>query len=155
MIQRSHIHGYGLYARNNIVANEMIVEYIGEKVRQGVADKREIDYEQRGFGSCYLFRLDGSDIVDATCIGGMARFMNHCCEPNAYAQVIETNRSPAGALFENTSLCSPVKREKHIVIMALRNIHAGEEVTYDYKFAIEEVKISCFCGASKCKGAMN
>lgn len=51
----------------------MIIEYIGEKVRQPVADIREEQYEQEGVGSCYLFRLDKEFIVDATRTGGMAR----------------------------------------------------------------------------------
>jgi SET domain-containing protein len=33
-------------------------------------------------------RLDKDEIIDATRKGGMARFINHCCEPNAYARVI-------------------------------------------------------------------
>jgi len=51
----------------------LIVEYIGEKIRQAVADKREKVYENEGVGSCYLFRLDKDEIVDATRTGGMAR----------------------------------------------------------------------------------
>ena len=37
---------------------------------------------------------------------------------------------------------------KRIVIYAHRNIDAGEEVTYDYKFPIEDDKIPCLCGAA-------
>jgi SET domain-containing protein len=68
--------------------NDLIIEYIGQKIRQVVADRREAVYEQEGVGSCYLFRLDKDEIVDATRTGGMARFMNHCCEPNAYAGIV-------------------------------------------------------------------
>ena len=64
------------------------MEYIGQKIRQVVADKRETVYEDMGVGSCYLFRLDKDDIIDATSTGGMARFMNHCCDPNAYAGIV-------------------------------------------------------------------
>ena len=44
---------------------------------------------------------------------------------------------------------------KHIVIFAGRDIQEGEEITYDYKFPIEDVKLKCYCGASKCQGSMN
>ena len=118
----------------------MIVEYIGERIRQGVADSREKRYEEEGVGSCYLFRLDRTYIIDATRTGGMARFMNHCCEPNAYARVIPTDHTG---------------QEKHIIIMAGRDIAEGEEVTYDYKFPIEDDKLRCYCGASRCRGTMN
>lgn len=31
-------------------------------------------------GSSYLFRIDESNVVDATSAGYLARFMNHSCE---------------------------------------------------------------------------
>jgi len=138
LVRRSHIHGWGLFARCHFAKDDMIIEYIGEKVRQVVADRRESQYEQEGVGSCYLFRLDKEDIVDATRTGGMARFINHCCEPNAYARVITTD-----------------KDQKHIIIFAGKSIQIGEEVTYDYKFPIEDKKLKCYCGAPKCSGSMN
>ena len=139
-VRRSHIHGWGLFCRKGFNKGDMIVEYIGEKIRQAVADKREVQYEDEGVGSCYLFRLDKTDIIDATRRGGMARFMNHCCEPNAFARVIPTDH---------------VGTDKHIIIMAGREILEGEEVTYDYKFPLEENKLRCYCGAARCKGYMN
>ena len=36
---------------------------------------------------------------------------------------------------------------KRIVIYASRDIDLGEELTYDYKFPIEDEKIPCLCGA--------
>ncbi len=88
-------------------------------------------------------RLDKDDIIDATKIGAKARFINHCCDPNAYARIIECANPLTGI------------EEKHIVIMAAKNIQEGEEITYDYKFPIEEKKLKCFCGAIRCKGSMN
>ena len=35
----------------------MIIEYVGELVRQPVADRREKAYERQGMGSSYLFRV--------------------------------------------------------------------------------------------------
>lgn len=139
-VKKSHIHGWGLFARCSFAKDDMIVEYIGVIIRQAVADRREAMYEDEGVGSCYLFRLDKDDIIDATRTGGMARFMNHCCEPNAYARNITTEG---------------LEIEKHIVIFAARDIQEGEEITYDYKFPIEETKLKCYCGATKCKGSLN
>jgi histone-lysine N-methyltransferase SETD1 len=116
------------------------MQYIGEAIRQVVADRREQQYEDEGVGSCYLFRLDKEVIVDATRRGGMARFMNHCCEPCAYARVITTDEE---------------KGLKHIIIFAARGIQEGEEITYDYKFPIEDEKLKCYCGAPRCNGSMN
>ena len=137
-VKRSHIHGWGLYLKVNLERDEPIVEYMGEVVRQCVADKRERHYEASGVGSCYLFRLDRNEIVDATRRGNLGRFINHSCDPNAYARTIQLDA-----------------RTKKIVIFSRRDMHAGEEVTYDYKFPIEDDKIVCLCGSTSCRGSMN
>ncbi len=57
----------------------MVIEYVGQMIRQSVADLREKRYEALGIGSSYLFRVDADAIVDATKYGNLARFINHCC----------------------------------------------------------------------------
>lgn len=169
-MRKSVIHGGGLFARDVFEKNEMIVEYIGQQIRQAVADRREAQYEEEGVGSCYLFRLDKENIIDATRTGGMARFMNHSCEPNAYAKVITTTRIIGLNQSKDREVdcqdqvtvqggsgsgeCREIE-EKHIIIMAMRDILEDEEITYDYKFPIEEKKLKCYCGASTCLGSMN
>jgi len=44
---------------------------------------------------------------------------------------------------------------KHIVLFAKRPLIKGEEIMYDYKLPIEEIKIICHCGARNCRGYMN
>ncbi|XP_059638347.1 histone-lysine N-methyltransferase ATXR7 isoform X2 [Cornus florida] len=48
-----------------------------------------------------------------------------------------------------------VEGEKKIFIYAKRHIAAGEEITYNYKFPLEEKKIPCNCGSRRCRGSMN
>jgi histone-lysine N-methyltransferase SETD1 len=159
---RSAIHNWGLYAEENITANDMIIEYVGEKVRQQVADMRERRYLKSGIGSSYLFRIDENTVIDATKRGGIARFINHSCTPNCTAKIIKVDGS------------------KRIVIYALRDIERGkskcqscflerksrsinivlpdEELTYDYKFEREwdsDDRIPCLCGSTGCKGFLN
>lgn len=136
---RSAIHNWGLYAVEPISANEMIIEYVGEVIRQPLADIRERHYVRSGIGSSYLFRVDETTVVDATKRGGIARFINHCCTPSCTAKIIK------------------VEGQKRIVIYALRDIAANEELTYDYKFEREygEERIPCLCGSSGCKGYLN
>ena len=156
---RSAIHNWGLYAMENIAANDMIIEYVGEKVRQQVADMRERQYLKSGIGSSYLFRIDENTVIDATKRGGIARFINHSCDPNCTAKIIK------------------VEGSKRIVIYALRDIGQSksfsyvspgevqqltispdEELTYDYKFEREwgsDDRIPCLCGTTKCKGFLN
>ena len=114
--KRSHIHGWGLFTKIDIPKNDPIVEYMGEVIHKPVADKREKLYDESGEGSCYMFRLDLTRIVDATVMGCMARFMNHSCSSNAYAKVITVDDPKVGS-------------EKKIVVIANRDIMAGEEIT--------------------------
>ncbi|XP_064651585.1 uncharacterized protein LOC135502566 [Lineus longissimus] len=135
-VYRSLIHGRGLYCKRAIDAGEMVIEYAGEVIRSVMTDKREKYYESKGIG-CYMFRIDDYDVVDATMHGNAARFINHSCDPNCYSKVIQ------------------VEGKKHIVIFAMRAIQRGEELTYDYKFPIEDVKIPCTCGSRKCRRYLN
>jgi SET domain-containing protein len=54
-----------------IPAGEMVIEYVGEVIRQAVADRREKLYERMGIGSSYLFRVDDDLVVDATKKGNL------------------------------------------------------------------------------------
>lgn len=137
---RSAIHNWGLYAMENIAKDDMIIEYVGEQVRQKIADLREIQYTKSGIGSSYLFRIDDDTVIDATKKGGIARFINHSCAPNCKASIIR------------------VEGTKRIVIYAERAVGQNEELTYDYKFDREihsEDRIPCLCGTAECKGFLN
>ncbi|XP_040903293.1 histone-lysine N-methyltransferase 2A isoform X2 [Toxotes jaculatrix] len=137
-VYRSPIHGRGLFCKKTIDAGEMVIEYSGNVIRSVLTDKREKYYDGKGIG-CYMFRIDDYEVVDATVHGNAARFINHSCEPNCYSRVII------------------VDGQKHIVIFASRRIFCGEELTYDYKFPIEDAsnKLPCNCGAKKCRKFLN
>ncbi|KAF5671528.1 histone-lysine n H3 lysine-4 specific [Fusarium heterosporum] len=137
---RSAIHNWGLYAMENIAKDDMIIEYVGEQVRQQISEIRENRYLKSGIGSSYLFRIDDNTVIDATKKGGIARFINHSCMPNCTAKIIK------------------VEGSKRIVIYALRDIALNEELTYDYKFEREIGsldRIPCLCGTAACKGFLN
>lgn len=141
----------------------MVIEYSGNVIRSVLTDKREKYYGgkvrinnlpvsaelhqsnssclftlPKGIG-CYMFRIDDYEVVDATVHGNAARFINHSCEPNCYSRVIT------------------VDSKKHIVIFASRRIYQGEELTYDYKFPIEDAssKLPCNCNSKKCRKFLN
>ena len=77
---KSAIHDWGLFALEDIGADEMVIEYVGHAVRAILSDVREAKYERQGIGSSYLFRIDGEYVVDATKRGNLARFINHSCD---------------------------------------------------------------------------
>ena len=58
-------------------------------------------------------------------------------QPNCYSKIVE------------------IWGKKHIIIFANRRIIPGEEMTYDYKFPIEDVKIPCGCNSRRCRKYMN
>jgi hypothetical protein len=76
----SPIHDWGLFAMETIPSQEIVIEYVGEVIRQKIADHREKLYEASGIGSSYLFRVDEDTIIDATKTGSIARLINHCCD---------------------------------------------------------------------------
>ncbi|KAL9913079.1 trithorax-related isoform 1-T1 [Glossina fuscipes fuscipes] len=137
-LARSKIQGLGLYAARDMEKHTMIIEYIGEVIRTEVSEIREKQYEARNRG-IYMFRLDEDRVVDATLCGGLARYINHSCNPNCVTEIVE------------------VDRELRIIIFAKRRINRGEELSYDYKFDIEDDgnKIPCMCGAPNCRKWMN
>jgi SET domain len=137
---RSGIHAWGVYADADITAGDMIVEYRGELIENAMAEKREKEYEAAKIGSDYMFRLDKDTVCDATKVGNVARFINASCDPNCYTKIIT------------------VGSDKRIVIYAKRDISAGQELCYDYKFPLEydeSKRIPCHCGARNCRGFMN
>nr|XP_012147639.1 PREDICTED: histone-lysine N-methyltransferase trithorax isoform X1 [Megachile rotundata] len=135
-VYHSHIHGRGLFCLRDIEAGEMVIEYAGEVIRASLTDKREKYYDSKNIG-CYMFKIDDHLVVDATMKGNAARFINHSCEPNCYSRVVD------------------ILGKKHILIFALRRINQGEELTYDYKFPFEDIKIPCTCGSRRCRKYLN
>ncbi|CAF0824467.1 unnamed protein product [Adineta steineri] len=136
LVGSSPIHGCGLFTLIDLVEGQMIVEYSGEVVRPCLTDKRERENEGKGFG-CYMFTVDSMNVIDATHRGNKARFINHNCQPNCFAKTVLSGGS------------------KHIVIYALKDIARGSELTYDYSFPEEDVKIPCHCGTSQCRIYLN
>eukprot|EP00578_Thalassiosira_sp_NH16_P012517 CAMPEP_0181126366 /NCGR_PEP_ID=MMETSP1071-20121207/27587_1 /TAXON_ID=35127 /ORGANISM="Thalassiosira sp., Strain NH16" /LENGTH=1274 /DNA_ID=CAMNT_0023211955 /DNA_START=204 /DNA_END=4025 /DNA_ORIENTATION=+ len=136
---KSQIHGWGVYAEEAINAGEMIIEYRGEIIGNAVADKRELEYHRTKLDD-YMFRIDAYTVCDATMKGNVARYINSSCGPNCHTQIITAGEN------------------KRIVIYAKRDIHRGEELSYDYKFALEydpAKRIPCHCGSLECRGFMN
>lgn len=130
--------GIGVKTDVNIDKGQFICEYIGEVVSMETFNIRSrTDYRyQRNH---YALNLCPGFVVDAYHKGNIARFINHSCAPNCEMQRWSVNGHYRIGLF------------------ALRGIHEGEELTYDYNwdaFEFDDVTICC-CGAPNCRHFLN
>src|SRR5215472_5020616 len=127
VIRRSKIHADGVYTTAPINKGTVVAEYTGPRLSNEGAD-RIYDQSPR----TYLFGLlDGEHVIDGD---GIAAFINHSCHPNCEADEIKGR----------------------VVIRAIRNIAAGEELAYDYNLYDGDLEdpALCSCGARKCRGSM-
>ncbi len=126
-LAESKIHRWGIYAEERIPARRKVIEYTGERISR-------VETKRRAEGRLnYLFTLDSYWTIDGAVGGSGAEFINHCCEPNCYAQIIQG----------------------HILYMSKRAIEPGEELTVDYHFEADVDEVPCRCGSPSCRGTIN
>ena len=118
--RRSRVHGWGVFAAQPIAKNKRIIDYAGEKISHKESLRRETRYLKRGHIWC--FKLNNRWVIDGAVGGSLARFINHSCAPNCYAQIVD------GTIW----------------IRAARNIAPGEELTYNYN-TDGDATIPCRC----------
>ena len=127
ILRSSPVHGCGCYTIDPIRSGARVAEYDGPRMTKAEADER---YANRDI--TYLFGVQDRDtVIDGF---GTPMFINHCCEPNCQTEEDE---------------------EGHVYILALRNIAAGEELTYEYHlYDSDEDDQPCYCGKDACRGTM-
>jgi SET domain-containing protein len=126
MLRSSPVHGCGCYTLDPVREGARVAEYEGPRMTKAEADER---YASRDI--TYLFGVHDRDtVIDGF---GTPMFINHCCEPN----------------------CQTEENDGHIYVLALRNIAAGEELTYEYHlYDSDEDDQPCYCGTEGCRGTM-
>src|SRR5215510_12484296 len=129
-VRKSGVHGRGVYAAQFISEGARIIEYTGERVCWEAAPNDEDNTHTFNFG------LDNGEVINPEVGGNEARWINHSCDPNCEAIEEEDGR---------------------VFIHALRNIRAGEELSYDYQLQVEEpitravkAENACHCGSANC-----
>lgn len=101
------------------------MQYVGERISKAESAKRLAQ------GNVYIFTFSDQYDIDGKVLRNTARYINHSCDPNCEAEL--TRRS--------------------IWIGALRDIQAGEELSYNYGYPYESYKDwPCTCGAANCFG---
>jgi uncharacterized protein len=126
IIRSSSIHAAGCYTTAPIRKGSRVVEYTGPRITKESADAK---YENSP--TTYLFGVGNGDrVIDGH---GTAMFINHSCDPN----------------------CETDEADGRVWICAIRNIAAGEELTYDYHlYDGDDDEARCNCGAEACRGTM-
>lgn len=121
----SSIHGLGVFARVDLPAGHRVLEYVGEKITK-LESLRRCEKE-----NVYIFALDEQYDLDGNVGWNPAKFVNHSCSPNCETQLIDGR----------------------IWIISLRPIGAGEEVTFNYGYDLDEYRDHpCACGSPDCVG---
>jgi SET domain-containing protein len=126
VIRSSSIHAAGCYTTRPIKKGVRLCEYDGPRMSKAEADAR---YE----GRCvtYLFACGEDTVIDGF---GTAMFFNHCCDPNC-----ETEQDENGRIY----------------ISSIRDIAAGEELSYEYNLHdSDEDNQDCYCAVAACRGTM-
>ena len=137
-VNKSKIHGTGVYATKDIPKDKKIIQYIGEKINRKEGDKRSEArlkkyLNSKKTGSVYIFELNKNYDIDGSPLYNKARYINHSCDPNC-----EVNIS-----------------DDEIWISSIKRIKTGQELTYDYGYSFDKVDYKdheCRCGSKKCIG---
>jgi SET domain-containing protein len=122
--RRSHIHGRGLFAKENIQQDELIAVKGGS-----IITKQEWLSLAESIGSAEIQITDELVIAPKTQdeYENSMMHINHSCEPN-------------------------VGMQGQIVFVAMRSILAGEELLFDYAMVDDSnLEANCSCGALTCR----
>ncbi len=134
-VRSSSIHNRGIFARCDIPNDSPIIEYVGEKITKAESTRRGEALVEKakktGGAAVYVFTLNQRYDIDGAKGNNPARYINHSCAPNCEAYIIRGR----------------------IWIYSLREIKAGEELTYNYGFDVDTWdEHPCLCGTERCVG---
>jgi hypothetical protein len=134
-VRSSSIHNRGIFASRDIPNDTPIIEYVGEKITKAESTRRGNALVEKakktGCAAVYVFTLNQRYDIDGAKGRNPARYINHSCDPNCDAYIIRGR----------------------IWIYSLRDIKAGEELTYNYSFDVDTWdEHPCRCGSKRCVG---
>ncbi|OII76583.1 SET domain-containing protein [Cryptosporidium andersoni] len=127
--------GIGLRTAEDIKLGEFVIEYVGEIINLKQLEERK-EMTSKLTKHIYVFSLGNETYIDATYKGNLARFINHSCEPNLVAQ--------------KWFVGSDIK----VGLFSLRDIKAGDELTFDYRLGTSisgDQPFECMCGSKLCE----
>ncbi|GAX78574.1 hypothetical protein CEUSTIGMA_g6014.t1, partial [Chlamydomonas eustigma] len=133
-VKRAGPKGFGLFAAEDIKAGQFIIEYVGEVLEEEEYLRRKEFYQEVGQRHYYFMNIGNGEVIDACRKGNNARFINHSCDPNC-----ETQKWL-------------IRGELAIGLFALKDMAAGDELTFDYNFErYGDKPIRCHCSTKTCR----
>jgi len=135
--------GWGVRAKEGIPQGTFLVEYVGEVVEEAEMKRRMQASEENKESHFYMMEMSPGLVIDARPKGNISRLLNSSCDPNCVSQ--KWHDGSTG--------------EVRVGLFTKRDIAAGEELVYDYKFQhlLDDEgnrKYACQCGAANCRGSM-
>jgi uncharacterized protein len=119
-VGKSRIAGHGLFTLQDIHKDTRIMPYVGERIGKKESVQRLTQ------GNAYIFTFSDQYDIDGQVLGNAARYINHSCAPN----------------------CEVDLTRRNIWIVAIRDILAGEELSYNYGYGINRYgEFPCHCKA--------
>lgn len=126
--------GYGLYAAQVIPSNKSILRYCGEMIKSAECVRRYQGYDVRKLN--YVLTMKEIENrgenpativtnIDATLKGGVARYINHSCDPNLEVVMDRDISAFDGSNRPPNLIGVPTFVSRRVIV-------PGEELTFDY-----------------------
>eukprot|EP00934_Nitzschia_sp_Nitz4_P008455 Nitzschia sp. Nitz4//scaffold80_size88189//18388//23841//NITZ4_005082-RA/size88189-processed-gene-0.12-mRNA-1//1//CDS//3329558615//8445//frame0 len=128
--------GKGLKVMEDVRKGDFVAEYVGRAVPKNYLSTLFQRYASER--KLYIMALDSDVYLDARKAGGIARYINHSCDPNC---VVERWK---------------VRGILRAAVIASRDIPAGTELSFDYQWERKRGRAptKCHCGAPTCRGTL-
>jgi SET domain-containing protein len=127
-VDKSEIDGKGCFAAVPFAKGRKIAEYQGERI-----SRIEVARRLAGRRRIRICGIDTYWAIDGSCGGNGTQYVNHSCAPNIFLRIMHG----------------------HILLFALRDIRAGEELTLDYVDSYHSDSTRCYCKAPTCRSTIN
>jgi serine/threonine protein kinase len=128
--------GKGLRVLEDVKKGDLVTEYVGRAVNKLFLPRLFRRYANER--KLYIMALTNDIYLDARKKGGVARYINHSCNPNCQVERWK------------------VKGILRAAVVARKDIPAGTELSFDYQWERKRGRAptKCHCGDEKCRGTL-
>eukprot|EP00536_Pseudo-nitzschia_multiseries_P013693 jgi/Psemu1/298517/fgenesh1_pm.602_\ len=125
--------GKGLRVMEDVKKGELVTEYVGKAV-----NKLYLNHLFRRYATerkLYIMAITNDIYLDARKVGGVARYINHSCNPNCQVERWK------------------VRGIMRAAVVARKDIPAGTELSFDYQWERKRGRAptKCHCGENNCR----